>query len=529
PALLLLLTLESNAQDGYWQQQVNYRIDVSLNDVQHTLDGFARIEYINNSPDTLTYIWFHTWPNAYRNDKTAFSDQMIENGNTSFYFSSKEDKGYINKLDFKVNNQTAETEDHPQHIDIIKLNLPSPLPPGEKIEITTPFHVKLPHNFSRGGHDGQSYQVTQWYPKPAVYDRDGWHPMTYMDQGEFYSEFGDYDVRITVPQNYVVAATGTLQTKEELQWLMERSNYFWEPVKRKVKQKGGSFKTVYDLFPPSATEIKTLRYTQKMVHDFAWFADKRFAVNYDTCKLASGRLISIFNFYTSEYSDPWKDNLARIKSAIHHYSSLLGEYPYDVVSVVQGPESFGGGMEYPTITVISPTKDKEELDLTIAHEIGHNWFYGVLANNERAHPWMDEGMNSFYEEKYHESRYGKPGGIDRIMLETKTIAGIDQAMNTHSELFSASNYGLIAYYKSAQWMKLLEKTMGADNFHRAMKAYYEKWKFKHPRSEDFRHAMEEASDKNLDSVFALIYQKGILPGMERKGTEFNFYLRKGWV
>src|SRR5690606_12670529 len=119
--------------------------------------------------------------------------------------------------------------------------------------------------------------------------------------------------------------------------------------------------------------------------------------------------------------------------------------------------------------------------------------------------------------------------IDRIMLETKTIAGIDQAMNTHSELFSASNYGLIAYYKSAQWMKLLEKTMGADNFHRAMKAYYEKWKFKHPRPEDFRHAMEEASDKNLDSVFALINQKGILPGMERKGTEFNFYLRKGWV
>ena len=170
----------------------------------------------------MKFIWFHLWPNAYKNDKTAFSDQLLENGSTKFYFSDKDQKGYINKLDFKVNNLTAKVEDHPQHIDIVKIILPTPLPSGQKINITTPFHVKLPYNFSRGGHDGQSYQATQWYPKPAVYDKKGWHPMPYLDQGEFYSEFGSFDVSITVPKNYVVAATGDLQNAEEKEWLKDK-------------------------------------------------------------------------------------------------------------------------------------------------------------------------------------------------------------------------------------------------------------------------------------------------------------------
>ena len=210
---LVALSSQLTAFSQYWQQEVNYTIEVSLNDKEHSLTGFEKIEYINNSPDTLTFIWFHIWPNAYKTDKTAFSDQKLENGDTKFYFSDKKQKGYINRLDFKVDNKTAEIQDHPEHIDIIKLILPVPLPPGQKTIITTPFHVKLPFNFSRGGHDGDSYQVTQWYPKPAVYDRNGWHPMPYLDQGEFYSEFGSFDVSITVPENYVVGATGVLQNE----------------------------------------------------------------------------------------------------------------------------------------------------------------------------------------------------------------------------------------------------------------------------------------------------------------------------
>ena len=158
-AFTLCITINSFAQKNYWQQRVNYTIDVTLNDDVHSLTGFERIEYTNNSPDTLSFIWFHVWPNAYKNDKTAFSEQQLEHGLTKFYFASQEDRGYINRMDFKVNNVTAEVEDHPEHIDIIKLKLPSPLAPGRTITITTPFHVKFPAHFSRMGHFGQSYQV----------------------------------------------------------------------------------------------------------------------------------------------------------------------------------------------------------------------------------------------------------------------------------------------------------------------------------------------------------------------------------
>ena len=249
-SVTLCLLSVANCQLQYWQQQVNYTIHVSLNDKEHTLTGFEKIDYTNNSPDTLKFIWFHLWPNAYKNDKTAFTDQMLENGSTKFYFSDKEQKGYINRLDFKVNNVTAQTEDHPQHIDIVKIVLPDPLAPGQKINISTPFHVKLPYNFSRGGHDGQSYQATQWYPKPAVYDSKGWHPMPYLDQGEFYSEFGTFDVSITVPENYVVAATGELQNAEEKEWMKARASFTWEPVKGKEtlrQAQDGQIKTVYQL------------------------------------------------------------------------------------------------------------------------------------------------------------------------------------------------------------------------------------------------------------------------------------------
>ena len=182
----------SFSQSEYFQQQVNYTIDVSLNDSSNSLDGFETIHYTNNSPDTLHFIWFHLWPNAYKNDRTAFSEQLLQLGRTDFYFSDENKRGYINRLDFKVDDVTAGLEDHPQYIDIAKLVLPSPLPPGQTIKITTPFHEKIPFNFSRGGYVDKTYQITQWYPKPAVYDNKGWHPIPYLDQGEFYSEFGNF-------------------------------------------------------------------------------------------------------------------------------------------------------------------------------------------------------------------------------------------------------------------------------------------------------------------------------------------------
>jgi hypothetical protein len=511
-----------SAYSQYWQQEVNYKIDVTLNDKEHTLDGWTRMEYFNHSPDTLHFIWFHIWPNAYKNDRTAFSDQLLVNGNTDFYFSDADNRGYINRLDFKVNNVTAKMEDHPQHIDIIKVVLPTALAPGQKIDISTPFHVKLPYNYSRGGHDGQTYQATQWYPKPAVYDKNGWHAMPYLDQGEFYSEFGKFDVTITVPSNYVVAATGQLQNEAEKQWLGTRSSFEWEASLQKNKN-GTAIKSIY---PESSTTTKTLQYIQSRVHDFAWFADKRFIVQHDTCRLPSGKIIDVYSYYTPAGKTKWEKSLQFAKDGVRHYSAHVGEYPYDIVSVVEGPESFGGGMEYPTITVISPGGDEKSLDITIAHEIGHNWFYGILASNEREHPWMDEGLNTFYDDRYHAIKYGASTLEERILLETRAIQRKDQPLSTSSEKLNQLNYSLSAYYKTAEWLRYLEKEIGTETFDRAMKEYYRRWQFRHPSPEDLEAAFEETSGRNLDEVFAYTGKTGMLPGIKRKGIQTGFVLNK---
>ena len=530
-AVSLCLLSIAYCQSAYWQQQVNYTIDVSLNDKDHTLDGFEKIEYINNSPDSLKFIWFHLWPNAYKNDKTAFSDQSLENGSTKFYFSGKEDRGYINRLEFKVNDQTALTEDHPNYIDIIKLILPVALPPGGKAIITTPFHIKLPYNFSRGGHDGESYQATQWYPKPAVYDHKGWHPIPYLDQGEFYSEFGNFDVSITLPRNYVVAATGDLQNEDEKKWLLTRSSFSWQPQKDKVKTKYGQTKTTTQLFPISSSELKTVRYTQNNVHDFAWFADKRFIVNHDTCKLASGKTIDAYAFYTPDESGLWDNSLQTLKDAVRTRSEWVGEYPFNIVSAVQGPQGFGGGMEYPTITLIAPGLGKTMLDFTIAHEVGHNWFYGILGTNERLHPWMDEGINTFYDNRYSKWKHGEKGEVnlgsqsfsikdgEKLLFESKAAGRMDQPLNTTGDQFTTLNYALVAYYKTGAWLELIEKKIGKDLFDKAMQEYYRQWQFKHPYPEDFRKILETVSGQDLSKEFALLDTKGTLPGEQRKGTQ----------
>ncbi|HTH31703.1 MAG TPA: M1 family metallopeptidase [Lacibacter sp.] len=527
--LLLIITHLLHAQQTYWQQQVNFKLDVTLNDAEHTLDGFAKIEYVNNSPDTLKFIWFHLWPNAYRTDRTAFSDQLLENGRTDFYFSNSEDRGYINRLDFRVNSVLAKTEDHPQHIDIIKVLLPQPLAPGASVELTTPFHVKLPKNFSRGGHVGKSYQVTQWYPKPAVYDRYGWHPMPYLDQGEFYSEFGHYEVKITVPKSYVVLSTGNLQNADELQWLKDKAKMD-ESTKTVITKKPAAA-TIKTTKPSAAAIInedtKTLFYTQNNVHDFAWFADKKYLVRYDTLQLNNNRVVDVFTAFTTEGKSVWKNSTTMVKDAVRFRSNSIGEYPYNTIAAVEAKMGFDGGMEYPCITAITPMSSEKNLENVIEHEVGHNWFQGMLANNEQAYPWFDEGINTYYDkwfDKEH-SRY-KPiekkkkafqlKADDEIFLQTFERLHLAQPLSTTADNLTEANYSLIAYEKGAQFMQLLEKELGREVFLKGMQQYFEQWKMKHPYPSDLKSVLEQSSGKNLDSVFALLHSESSLQPPSKK-------------
>lgn len=562
----LLLQSSLFAQSNYWQQEVHYTIDVSLNDKEHSLDGMLKLQYINHSPDTLHFIWFHIWPNAYKNDRTAFSDQLLENGRTDFYFSDNDQRGYINRLDFRVNNSRIRTEDHPQYIDAVKIYLPQPLAPGAQTLITTPFHVQLPAVFSRSGWKDKAYQITQWYPKPAVYDKYGWHPMPYLDQGEFYSEFGSYDVRITVPEYYAVAATGNLVmgtylpptgtapapkpvVKKKHPFLMEQK----KPVKKtaasgfnKNKNKKAALAITND--PPPDAPVKTdapvntrtLQFKQERIHDFAWFANPEFILDTDTLQLPSGRVIkaNVFHLPSTSKKEYWKNGLPMLKEAVRWRSELIGEYPYDVVSVAETPMGFDGGMEYPTITSISPVNSSSSLEKLIGHEVGHNWFYGVLGSNERMHPWMDEGINTYYDNRFKKLHTDAdkddwiskrfPEDDPRLFTSIVTKNKLDQPIATSSEKFTQLNYAIVGYLKTSVWMEELQKSLGPALFDSCMQAYYKKWQFKHPAPEDFRAVMEESSGRNLDTFFTQLSTKGAIApytGKKKLKPAFLFNLK----
>ena len=299
------LFIKASSQ-GYFQQEVNYKIHVTLNDTKHELNGFESVEYINNSPDTLRFLYFHLWPNAYSDNKTELAREIFSREGKGKLFNDPELRGYIDSLDFEIEGYQVQWNLLSGLPDICKLILNKPLNPGDAIYITTPFHIKIPKGVtSRLGHIGESYQISQWYPKPAVYDKSGWHQMPYLDQGEFYSEFGSFDVSITLPANYVVGATGNLQNEEEKKFLdMLSADTSW----MNTPDSGGSD------FPPSSNQMKTLRYTENQIHDFAWFADKRFHVLKGKVKLPdSGREVTTWAMFTNQEARLWMDAILLCK------------------------------------------------------------------------------------------------------------------------------------------------------------------------------------------------------------------------
>ena len=505
----LLLSVSLPAQQAYFQQEVNYKIDLTLDDQAHRLSGNIEMEYINNSPNELPEIYLHLWANAYKNRQTAFARQQLQTGSTRFYFAKDKYLGNFSKLDFRVNGNSCEWTYDPQHPDIAILKLDSPLPSGGKIIISTPFDLKIPGSFSRLGHVGQSYQMTQWYPKPAVYDRDGWHPMPYLDMGEFYSEFGDYEVSITLPDNYVVGATGVLETESEYQFLEKKATETEEWLSTLTTP------PLIDTFPASSPNTKTLRYRAKQVHDFAWFADKRFYVQKSAVKLASGKKVDTWTMFTNAEADLWKESITYVDRSVKFYSEKVGEYPYPQATAVQSALSAGGGMEYPMITVIGLSGNAQALDEVITHEVGHNWFYGILAFDERDHPWLDEGLNSYYDHRYTEQYYGSAQSdfLPEFLMKSTDYDFLDlaylfqarrnqdQAPETSSADFERINYFLGAYEKPARIFRYLEKYLSTAKFDRIMQGFYQKWQFKHPQPEDLREYVEKESDKNLDWLF----------------------------
>ena len=409
--IFFIFSVISAQETEYFQQNVDYNIEVTLNDTNHTLTAFEKLIYSNNSPDTLDFIWFHIWPNAYKDDSTAYAKQAGEN--SRFAKSDSSERGFIDSLDFSVDGQKVVWENHPDWIDVIKVYLNDPLYPGGSVTIETPFFVKIPLVFSRLGHTGKHYEITQWYPKPAVYDHKGWHPMPYLNQGEFYSEFGSFNVKITLSKNYRIMATGDLvDGEEEYAWLdsltiiadsiqnmPEKDFENWV----KSQSKGESGEKDSDSIN---LEMKTLHFRQTRVHDFAWFADEKWLVQKGNLSLDdSMRNVTLWSFYLPKNAATWENSIEYLHDSGYWYSRYYGDYPYNHITAVDGDLSAGGGMEYPNITVIASMPSKQMLEMVIMHEVGHNWFYGILGSNERYHTWMDEGLNEYSFIRYWQDKY----------------------------------------------------------------------------------------------------------------------------
>ena len=497
---------------GYFQQEVNYKIDVTLDDVNNFIYGNEEFEYINNSNSTLNELYIHLWPNGYKNEKTALAKQLASMGNYFLFYAQRRDIGYIDSLSFAINGTPVSYSAFQGYEDIAVIKLPQPLAPGAKIKVTTPFRVKLPSgSISRLGHIGQSYQITQWYPKPAVYDAEGWKPIPYLTQGEFYSEYGSFDVTINLPSNYIVGATGDLQTESEVKWMNELAQ---KAIPSKVTNE----------FPASSSEMKSIRFTQKNVHDFGWFADKRWVVRKGSRELPNTkRIVTTWALFTPENAKQWEKANEYIGDALYSYSYWTGDYPYNQCTAVDGTISAGGGMEYPNVTVIGNSSSDFQLATVIIHEVGHNWFYGIFGSNERENGWMDEGINSFMETLTLEWKYGDPKfydgileaklgqklGLDKYPLnyQNELMYGItarfgnDQPIQTHSASFSNLNYGAIMYKKTGLAFNYLKTYLGDDLFKKCMSTYFEKWKFKHPTPKDIRDVFESVSGKNLSWFF----------------------------
>lgn len=520
---LFLLGALYSAHAQYWQQQVDYRISVKLDDKTHRLYGELAFDYLNNSPSILDSLYIHVWPNAYKNGNSALAEQLEGEGKKLSLMDSAK-LGGMSALDFKINGSTVSWSFHPKHEDIVLIKLAQPLAPGKQLTLTTPFIVKIPSgSISRLGHIGQSYQITQWYPKPAVYDHKGWHPIPYLNQGEFYSEFGSFDVSITVPKNYVVGATGQLQNASEALFLDSLAQDTKSRLTEIIALPGGSLR---DSFPASASEWKTLRYVQDKVHDFAWFTDKRYKVLKGSVNLPeSGRSVTTWALFTPANALNWQNAIEYINDGTYYYSKWNGDYPYAAVTAVDGTISAGGGMEYPMITVIGNASSAKELEVVIVHEVGHNWFYGILGSNERQHGWMDEGMNTANEMRYVATKYPNNQDMSDMVLGGKlhlndldhhdmgdifyrflAVVNADQPIETHSADFSSANYGAIMYQKTGLVFQYLRSYLGDELYDQCMHRYYDLYQFKHPYPEDMQRVVEGVSGRKLEWLFGDLIQ-----------------------
>ncbi len=475
------------AQDDsvqYWQQETNYTIKASLDAKNHNLSGSETIAYTNNSPDTLRAFYMHLYPNAFR-DKTSPLITDYLQGTWKFLVGlPKSMRGWLDVKELKLDGAPVQfTVDG----TILTASFPKPLLPGASVTFDMAFEEKIMPLLGRSGYSGEQYNMAQWYPKMVVYDKNGWHPDQYR-MGEFYGEFGAFDVSITLPERYVVAATG-MPVAGDPGW------------KKTARRHGGA-----NADSAKADATKTVQFRAEKVHDFAWCASPNFMVQ-DT--LHNGyRIMSFFNPWNRAWADT---TLAQGLRAMQWLERNAGPYPYPQVSIVDCP--MRGGMEYPMLAMNGYVDEG-----LVLHELAHNYFYGVLANDERAEAWLDEGFANYSVFWNAEERYGAFGKPDKrwfpfsLFREQRMWDGLGRSVvNLHRAGYAEriatpahefkNGFSTMPYVGAPLFLRALRYTVGDESFREIIHTYVERWRFKHVDEEAFRSVCEEVSGMQLGDFF----------------------------
>jgi peptidase M1-like protein len=487
---------------NYWQNEADYKIAVSLDVENHKVAGVVTIKYTNNSPDNLDYLWLQLDQNKFNPNSRGAAISGAIGGR----FSGNLDGG-DNIKSVKVNGVDAKyiiTDTRMQ------IRLTEALPAkGGQLDITIAYDFKIPeYGADRMGRlkqaQGWVYEIAQWYPRMAVYDDvKGWNNEPYLGSGEFYLEYGDIDYTIDVPYDFIVVGSGELVNLDEV---------YPKKIVRRYHKAQQSDKTVMiisadevgntKLTRPKNKERITWHYKINETRDAAWAASKAFILDGAKINLPQGKTAMALSAYTKESAtdDAWNKSTEYVKQSIEHNSKMWFPYTYPVATNVAG---IVGGMEYPGLVFCGWRAKKGSLWSVTDHEFGHNWFPMVVGSNERLHPWMDEGFNTFINH-YSALAYGKyPAKLrDRLGFVNRLTNKYREPSSTSPDVAQTYNLGMVAYRKPALGLFMLrESILGPDRFDYAFRHYIAKWAFKHPRPIDFINAMENASGEDLNWFF----------------------------
>ena len=488
----------------YWQQAADYQIDVTLNPEQHRISGTETITYTNNAPQALDFLWVQLDQNLFAPGSRGAAITPAEER-----FSGAFEEGGYDLTGVRVGGQAA---DYTVDDTRMRIMLGEPLQSGDALELSVDFAFTVPpYGADRMGRldveQGTVYEIAQWYPRMYVFDDvHGWNPLPYLGQGEYYLEYGNFDVSITVPRDFIVAATGALQNPEEVltaeqQQRLDEAQQSDETVPIIAQDEVGQAGT-----RPEGSDSLTWRYRAENVRDVSWAASQAFIWDAARAETGDGEPALAQSVYPkeglgTEENPGWEESTQYTKHSIEFYSEMWAPYPYPVAINVAG---IVGGMEYPQIVFCSVEARGEALFGVTDHEFGHEWFPMIVGSDERRYAWMDEGLNTFMNYYSTLAFYeGSTPSTDRISGAYASRGmqqpGMTEPLMTFADRIKGPNLGFVAYRKPALGLRILrEYVLSPERFDPAFKEYIDRWAYKHPQPADFFRTIEDVAGEDLD-------------------------------